>query len=103
MNYLLKDFKTAGNVLRPVDWTMAYDNMIDDYFPGISEVRSAWANQKAGYWNRMFDKGSHWSSINGLQSRGSIGHFQTDHFSFLIKLTIKKDTYPTRFAIIDSC
>ena len=65
MNYLLNSFNTAGNILRPVDWTIAYDNMIDQHFEGISEVRSAWANQKSSYWMRMFDKGSHWSAVNG--------------------------------------
>ena len=67
VNYLLKDFKTFENILRPVDWTMAYDNCIRKNFPEISEVRSAWANQDAEYWMRMFDKGSHWSSIQGLK------------------------------------
>jgi hypothetical protein len=47
---------------------MAYDKTIEDYFPSNSEVRSAWANQDVGYWNRMFDKGSHWSAGNGLQT-----------------------------------
>ena len=67
VNYLLKDFKTFENILRPVDWTMAYDNCIRKNFPEISEIRSAWANQDAEYWMRMFDKGSHWSSIQGLK------------------------------------
>ena len=68
VNYLLKNYETFGNIQRPVDWTMAYDKMIDDHFEGISEVRSAWANQGAAYWMRMFDKGSHWSAVNGLQT-----------------------------------
>ena len=68
VNYLLDNFKTGGNVLRPVDWTIAYDDMIEYNMGGISEVRSAWANQKSTYWMRMFDKGSHWSPVNGLQT-----------------------------------
>ena len=82
VNYLLNDFKTEANVLRPVDWTIQYDRMIDETMGGISEVRtdwiisslriaqvrSAWANQKSAYWMRMFDKGSHWSEVNGLKT-----------------------------------
>lgn len=68
VNYLLDNYQTHGRIQRPVEWTMAYDKMIDDHFEGISEVRSAWANQGAAYWMRMFDKGSHWSAMNGLQT-----------------------------------
>ena len=49
-------------------WVSVSRVFFETLFQGISEVRSAWSNQGASYWNRMFDKGSHWSSINGLKT-----------------------------------
>ena len=35
-NFMLPDYKTHTNILRPVDWTQEYDRMIEQHFGGFN-------------------------------------------------------------------